>query len=99
MHTHTLPIHIRKMYTNTLLDIYVCIIIPLLYLYFHLYFSVNRRLIKVDISPVERQQRLMERVKQLSMQDAGPCGGFSRMYAAMCDYYSLPYLEEVAWVC
>ena len=27
-----------------------------------------------------------------------PCGNFSRQYACMCDYYGLPYREEVAWV-
>jgi Ran GTPase-activating protein (RanGAP) involved in mRNA processing and transport len=27
----------------------------------------------------------------------GPCGGFSAQYAAMCDYFSLPFREEVAW--
>ena len=27
----------------------------------------------------------------------GPCGGFSAQYASMCDYYSLPFREEVAW--
>ena len=27
----------------------------------------------------------------------GPCGGFSTQYACYCDYYNLPYREEVAW--
>ncbi|XP_031561973.1 F-actin-uncapping protein LRRC16A-like isoform X3 [Actinia tenebrosa] len=27
----------------------------------------------------------------------GPCGGFSKVYACMCNYYGTQYLEEVAW--
>jgi leucine-rich repeat-containing protein 16A len=27
----------------------------------------------------------------------GPCGNFSTQYACMCDYFNLPYREEVAW--
>ncbi|GAB6032597.1 hypothetical protein CHUAL_011487 [Chamberlinius hualienensis] len=30
-------------------------------------------------------------------KDVGPCGGFSKQYAAMCDYHGLPFREEVAW--
>ncbi|KAH9511072.1 CARMIL C-terminus [Dermatophagoides farinae] len=26
-----------------------------------------------------------------------PCGGFSNQYACFCDYYGVPYREEVAW--
>lgn len=27
-----------------------------------------------------------------------PCGGFSTAYRCMCEYYSLPVIEEVTWV-
>ena len=30
-------------------------------------------------------------------KDVGPCGGFSAQYLCMCDYYSMPFREEVAW--
>lgn len=46
----------------------------------------------------------MENLSNLLRGSAGanelsiPCGNFSRQYACMCDYYGLPYREEVAWV-
>ena len=33
----------------------------------------------------------------LDLKEIGPCGGFSTQYLCMCDYYSLPFREEVAW--
>ena len=33
----------------------------------------------------------------LQRSPQGPCGGFSTQYACYCDYYNLPYREEVAW--
>lgn len=51
---------------------------------------------KVEVLPVRRIQTVLE-MKPLDFKDMGPCGGFSTQYACYCDYYSLPYREEVAW--
>ena len=39
----------------------------------------------------------MLEMKPLDFKDMGPCGGFSSQYACYCDYYNMPYREEVAW--
>ena len=55
---------------------------------------------RIELSPVGR----IENLSNLLRGSAGdnelsiPCGNFSRQYACMCDYYGLPYREEVAWV-
>ena len=46
--------------------------------------------------PVKRIQAVLE-MKPLDFKDMGPCGGFSTQYACYCDYYNMPYREEVAW--
>eukprot|EP00090_Calanus_glacialis_P000689 TRINITY_DN10463_c0_g1_i2.p1 TRINITY_DN10463_c0_g1~~TRINITY_DN10463_c0_g1_i2.p1 ORF type:complete len:1522 (-),score=274.97 TRINITY_DN10463_c0_g1_i2:738-5303(-) len=51
---------------------------------------------KVDVVPVKRIQSVLE-MKPLDFKDMGPCGGFSTQYACYCDYYNMPYREEVAW--
>ncbi|GAU96902.1 hypothetical protein RvY_08273 [Ramazzottius varieornatus] len=50
---------------------------------------------KVDFLPPERLSDLL--LDDVEERDCGPCGGYSRMYACMCDYHCLPYREEVAW--
>ena len=30
--------------------------------------------------------------------ELGPCGGFTQMYACMCDLHQEAYMAEVAWV-
>ena len=37
----------------------------------------------------------MLEMKPLDFKDMGPCGGFSTQYACYCDYYNMPYREEV----
>ena len=44
--------------------------------------------------PVKRIQAVLE-MKPLDYKDMGPCGGFSTQYACYCDYYNMPYREEV----
>jgi hypothetical protein len=44
---------------------------------------------------MKRIQSVLER-KPLDFKDMGPCGGFSIQYACYCDYYSMPYREEVS---
>jgi len=51
---------------------------------------------KVEVVPVKRIQTVLE-MKPLDFKDMGPCGGFSTQYACYCDYYNMPYREEVAW--
>ena len=53
---------------------------------------------KLDIVPIERQRQLSIQPRESMLRDVGPCGGFSAMYEAMCDYYQQNYLEEVEWV-
>ena len=52
----------------------------------------------IDVIPPDRIKSMYNMMKDLECKDPGPCGGFSHMYACMCDYHSLPYREEVAWV-
>lgn len=51
------------------------------------------------ILPPSRMGRLQEQVnaRSGSADGGGPCGGFSNMYKAMCDYHHLPFMEDVAW--
>ena len=53
-------------------------------------------LLQVEVVPVKRIQTVLE-MKPLDFKDMGPCGGFSTQYACYCDYYNMPYREEVAW--
>ena len=50
----------------------------------------------MEVVPVKRIQAVLE-MKPLDFKDMGPCGGFSTQYACYCDYYNMPYREEVAW--
>ncbi|OQV23561.1 F-actin-uncapping [Hypsibius exemplaris] len=53
---------------------------------------------KVELVPVERLLTTQKSAEaNTEERDCGPCGGYSRMYACMCDYHCLPYREEVAW--
>merc|ERR1719195_1543897 len=51
---------------------------------------------KLEVVPVKRISSVLE-MKPLDFKDMGPCGGFSTQYACYCDYYNMPYREEVAW--
>lgn len=60
---------------------------------------VYRRIIKrIEVTPPERLKVMYDIMKGIEKKDVGPCGGFSHMYACMCDYHLLPFREEVAWV-
>ena len=39
-----------------------------------------------------------EIIRGAEVRGMGPCGGFSTQYACMCDFHTMPYREEVAWV-
>lgn len=72
----------------------ICILSKLLHWIFH-YRHVIR---KIEVTPPTRLQAMLEYNYNLETKDTGPCGGYSTQYACMCDYHSLPYREEVAWV-
>ncbi|XP_040574812.1 F-actin-uncapping protein LRRC16A isoform X1 [Lepeophtheirus salmonis] len=48
------------------------------------------------LSPSDRLRDTLE-FKPPDPKTLGPCGGFSSQYACMCDYFGLPFREEVAW--
>lgn len=50
----------------------------------------------VEALPPERVRHFVE-WKPPDTKEVGPCGGFSSQYLAMCDFYALPFREEVAW--
>ncbi|XP_059352193.1 F-actin-uncapping protein LRRC16A-like isoform X2 [Daphnia carinata] len=54
---------------------------------------------RIDVSPVGRMENLSNLLRGSNSETelSIPCGNFSRQYACMCDYYGLPYREEVAW--
>ncbi|ESO83066.1 hypothetical protein LOTGIDRAFT_223005, partial [Lottia gigantea] len=60
-------------------------------------FPLERLIVKIDVQPVERIKTMYDMIKDIESKELGPCGGFTMMYACMCDYHSLPYREEVAW--
>lgn len=47
---------------------------------------------KVDVIPPERVKK-----HHVDEKSVGPCGGFTAQYSCMCDYYNLPFREEVSW--
>ncbi|XP_078365428.1 uncharacterized protein LOC144649735 isoform X2 [Oculina patagonica] len=63
------------------------------------------RLLRVVYGPPEesdaRQGQVSTLVNNLRNTggdvEVGPCGGFSKVYVSMCDYYGQPHLEEVVW--
>nr|XP_032827155.1 F-actin-uncapping protein LRRC16A isoform X1 [Petromyzon marinus] len=59
--------------------------------------SPMRLMQRVVVEPQERLARLQAVWESHLPPEPGPCGGFSQMYACLCDYYNLPYREEVQW--
>ncbi|UYV80446.1 crml-1 [Cordylochernes scorpioides] len=53
---------------------------------------------RVEVVPPSRIQAMVEYNRAVEQEGrVGPCGGYSTMYACMCDYHALPYRDEVAW--
>ncbi|XP_077363749.1 F-actin-uncapping protein LRRC16A-like isoform X2 [Festucalex cinctus] len=52
---------------------------------------------KFEVTPSERWLALRAVWEQRDAADAGPCGGFSDQYRAVCDNLNLVYREEVQW--
>ena len=51
---------------------------------------------KLEVTPADRIRHIIDWTPP-DPKDVGPCGGFSAQYLCMCDYYSMPFREEVAW--
>ncbi|XP_056335356.1 F-actin-uncapping protein LRRC16A [Danio aesculapii] len=56
-----------------------------------------RVLKKLVLKPVERVTSLQTLWETYTPAEAGPCGGFSRLYWCVCDQMNMPYREEVQW--
>ncbi|XP_039713021.1 F-actin-uncapping protein LRRC16A isoform X2 [Pteropus medius] len=52
---------------------------------------------KVSMEPSERLASLQALWDSQTVSEQGPCGGFSQMYACVCDWLGFPYREEVQW--
>lgn len=57
---------------------------------------------KFDVEPSNRLDTIHDYVQSIEEKARfrlydQPCGGFSNQYACFCDYYSVPFREEVAW--
>ncbi|KAL3859724.1 hypothetical protein ACJMK2_009925 [Sinanodonta woodiana] len=60
-------------------------------------FPLERVISKIEVHPPERLRLMNDMVQNIEKKEMGPCGNFSVMYTCMCDYYNLPYREEVSW--
>ncbi|XP_074974351.1 capping protein, Arp2/3 and myosin-I linker protein 2 isoform X3 [Caretta caretta] len=45
----------------------------------------------------ERIRRITDSLEEMLQNNQGPCGGFSETYAALCDYNSFTFREEIQW--
>ncbi|XP_067280931.1 F-actin-uncapping protein LRRC16A [Pseudorasbora parva] len=52
---------------------------------------------KLVLKPVERITSLQKLWENQSPAEAGPCGGFSRLYWCVCDQMGVPFRDEVQW--
>ncbi|XP_067857781.1 F-actin-uncapping protein LRRC16A-like isoform X2 [Heptranchias perlo] len=59
--------------------------------------SPMRVMKKVTMEPSDRLSSLQALWESQNIAEPGPCGGFSQMYACVCDWLGLPYREEVQW--
>ncbi|XP_044275779.1 capping protein, Arp2/3 and myosin-I linker protein 2 [Varanus komodoensis] len=42
-------------------------------------------------------QGILDSLEEMLKENQGPCGGFSKIYAALCDYSGLPFRQEIQW--
>ncbi|KAM6185468.1 F-actin-uncapping protein LRRC16A [Rhynchocyon petersi] len=52
---------------------------------------------KISMEPTERLASLQALWDSQTVAEQGPCGGFSQMYACVCDWLGFSYREEVQW--
>ncbi|XP_052230145.1 F-actin-uncapping protein LRRC16A-like [Dreissena polymorpha] len=58
---------------------------------------LERLIKKIDILPADRLRVMYDLLRAIESREPGPCGGFTLMYASMCDFHGLMYRDEVAW--
>ncbi|EPY83129.1 leucine-rich repeat-containing protein 16A isoform 2 [Camelus ferus] len=58
---------------------------------------MRRIMKKVCMEPSERLASLQALWDSQTVAEQGPCGGFSQMYACVCDWLGFSYREEVQW--
>uniref|UniRef100_A0A2I3LWU0 Capping protein regulator and myosin 1 linker 1 n=1 Tax=Papio anubis TaxID=9555 RepID=A0A2I3LWU0_PAPAN len=59
--------------------------------------QLRRIMKKVSMEPPERLASLQALWDSQTVAEQGPCGGFSQMYACVCDWLGFSYREEVQW--
>ncbi|CAN9503609.1 unnamed protein product [Ophioblennius macclurei] len=59
--------------------------------------SLLRMMRKLTLQPSDRSAALQALWDEQRSADPGPCGGFSHQYRCVCDYFGLPFREEVQW--
>ncbi|KAM8782347.1 F-actin-uncapping protein LRRC16A isoform 2-T2 [Rhynchonycteris naso] len=59
--------------------------------------SPMRIMKRVSMESSERLASLQTLWDSQPVPEQGPCGGFSQMYACVCDWLGFPYREEVQW--
>ena len=57
---------------------------------------------RVDVEPRQRLTRVLDYISTIDEKARYgaldlPCGGFSSQYSCFCDFYCVPFREEVAW--
>uniref|UniRef100_A0A8C4WVL9 CARMIL pleckstrin homology domain-containing protein n=1 Tax=Eptatretus burgeri TaxID=7764 RepID=A0A8C4WVL9_EPTBU len=52
---------------------------------------------RLTIDPPDRESRQLEEWQRQSNAEQGSCGGFSQIYACVCDQLNLPFRDEVQW--
>ncbi|RXN17089.1 leucine-rich repeat-containing 16A [Labeo rohita] len=52
---------------------------------------------RLSMEPPERISTLQTLWENQSGSEPGPCGGFSQQYRCVCDWFGVPYREEVQW--
>ncbi|KAL5021980.1 hypothetical protein ScPMuIL_001135 [Solemya velum] len=60
-------------------------------------FPLERLIKKIEVQPPDRLKTMHDMIRDLEAKPVSPCGGYTMMYACMCDYHGLPYRDEVAW--
>jgi len=53
---------------------------------------------KMTLSPPSRLAELESHLSASDIRSIGPCGGFTAAYRCACEYHSLQFVDEIAWV-
>lgn len=52
---------------------------------------------QIDIQPSEREAIFSDELRPSDPRNVGPCGGFSRQYACMCDFHGITYRYDYCY--